>query len=52
MAIKKMIKEPAIAKDDTSMPKIPSNGLPISKKASSIKNDTNVTLVEYHRIWL
>jgi hypothetical protein len=41
-----MIKEPAIAKDDTSIPKMPSNGLPINKKASSIKNETNVTLVD------
>ena len=36
----------AIAKDDTSMPKIPSNGLPMNKKARSIRNDTSVTLVD------
>jgi hypothetical protein len=46
MAIKKMIKEPAIAKDDTSIPKMPSNGLPINKNARSIKNETSVTLVD------
>ena len=41
-----MINEPAIANDDTSMPKIPSNGLPINKNASSIRNDTSVTLAD------
>ena len=41
-----MIKEPAIAKDDTSIPKMPSNGLPINKKARSIKNETRVTFVD------
>jgi hypothetical protein len=46
MAIKKMINEPAIAKDDTSMPKIPSRGLPMNKKASKIKNETSVTLID------
>ena len=33
-----------MAKDDTSIPKIPSNGLPINKNASSIKKETIVTL--------
>jgi hypothetical protein len=46
MAIKKMINEPAIAKDDTSMPNIPSRGLPMNKKASKIKNETRVTLID------
>jgi hypothetical protein len=46
MAIKKMIKEPAIANDDTSIPKMPSNGLPMNKNASNIKNETNVTLAD------
>jgi hypothetical protein len=41
-----MIKEPAIAKDDTSMPKMPSKGLPMNKNARSIKNETSVTLVD------
>ena len=39
-----MIKEPAIAKDDTSIPKMPSSGLPINKNASNIRNETSVTL--------
>jgi hypothetical protein len=46
MAIKKIINEPAIAKDDTSIPKMPSKGLPINKNASSIRNETSVTLVD------
>jgi hypothetical protein len=46
IAIRKMIKEPAIAKDDTSIPKMPSKGLPMNKKASNIKNETRVTLAE------
>ena len=37
IAIRKIINEPAIAKEDTSIPKMPSNGLPINKNASSIK---------------
>ena len=41
-----MIKEPAIAKDDTSIPKMPSKGLQMNKKANNIKNDTRVTLDE------
>jgi hypothetical protein len=46
IAIKNIIKEPAIAKDDTSIPKMASNGLPISRKASNIKNETSVTLAD------
>jgi hypothetical protein len=41
-----MIKEPAIAKDETSMPKMPSRGLPMNRKASKIKNETSVTLID------
>jgi hypothetical protein len=41
-----MIKEPAIAKDETSMPKMPSRGLPMNRKASKIKNETIVTLID------
>jgi hypothetical protein len=41
-----MIKEPAIANEDTSIPKIPSNGLPINKNASRIKNETKVTFFD------
>jgi hypothetical protein len=41
-----MIKEPAIAKDDTSMPKMPSRGLPMNRKASKMKNETSVTLID------
>ena len=40
------MKEPAIAKDDTSMPNMPSKGLPINKKASRIRNETRVTLTD------
>jgi hypothetical protein len=47
MAIRKMIKEPAIAKDETSIPKMPSNGLPMNKKARSIMNETRVTFVDF-----
>jgi hypothetical protein len=46
IAMRKMIKEPAIAKDDTSTPKMPSNGLPMNKKASSIKKETRVTFFD------
>jgi len=46
IAMRKIIKEPAMAKDDTSIPKIPSKGLPISKKASKIKKETSVTLAD------
>jgi hypothetical protein len=46
MAIKKIINDPAIAKEETSIPKIPSNGLPMNKKARRIKNDTSVTFVD------
>jgi hypothetical protein len=41
-----MIKEPAIAKDETSMPKMPSRGLPMNRKASKMKNETIVTLID------
>jgi hypothetical protein len=41
-----MIKEPAIAKDETSMPKMPSRGLPMNRKASKMKNETSVTLID------
>jgi hypothetical protein len=41
-----MIKEPAIAKDDTSMPKMPRRGLPMNRKASKMKNETSVTLID------
>jgi hypothetical protein len=41
-----MIKEPAIAKDETSMPKMPSRGLPMNRKANKIKNETSVTLID------
>jgi hypothetical protein len=44
IAIRKMIKEPAMANDDTSIPKIPRRGLPINKKARKIRNETTVTL--------
>jgi hypothetical protein len=43
MAIRKIINAPAIANDDTSMPKMPRRGLPINKKARKIKSETNVT---------
>jgi hypothetical protein len=43
MAIRNMMNDPAIAKEETSMPKIPSKGLPINKKANRMKNDTRVT---------
>ena len=34
MAIRNIINEPAMAKDDTSIPKMPSSGLPINRNAS------------------
>jgi hypothetical protein len=46
MAIRKIIKEPAMAKEETSMPKIPSNGLPMNKNASNIKKETRVTFAD------
>jgi hypothetical protein len=46
MAIKNMMKEPAIANDDTSIPKMPSKGDPINKKARSMRKDTRVTLAD------
>ena len=39
--------EPAIANDETSIPKIPSKGLPINRNASSIRNETSVTLADF-----
>ena len=42
MAIRKIIKEPAIANDDTSIPNTPSNGLPMNKKAKNIPKETRV----------
>jgi hypothetical protein len=47
MAIKKIINEPAIAKDDTSIPKMPNKGLPINKNASNIRKDTSVTFADF-----
>jgi hypothetical protein len=44
MAIRNIMNEPAIANDDTSMPKIPRRGLPINKNARKIPNETRVTL--------
>ena len=40
MAMRKIINEPAITKEETSIPKIPSKGLPINKNASKMKKDT------------
>jgi hypothetical protein len=39
-----MINDPAMANEETSMPKMPSKGLPINKNASKIKKETSVTL--------
>jgi len=36
MPIRKMIKEPAMAKEETSIPKMPSRGLPMKRKAKKI----------------
>jgi hypothetical protein len=41
------MKEPAIAKDETSIPNIPSSGLPTNRNASSIRNETSVTLADF-----
>jgi hypothetical protein len=38
--IRKIINDPAIAKDETSIPKMPSSGLPINRKARNIINAT------------
>jgi hypothetical protein len=46
MAIRNMINDPAMAKEDTSIPKMPSNGLPINKNAIRIKKETTVTLAD------
>jgi hypothetical protein len=42
--MRKIINDPAMAKDETSIPKIPRRGLPIKRKAKSIRKDTSVTL--------
>ena len=42
--MRNIINEPAIANEETSIPKMPSNGLPINKNASKIKKETSVTL--------
>jgi hypothetical protein len=47
MAMRNMINEPAIAKEETSIPKMPSKGLPINKNASKIKKETRVTLKDF-----
>ena len=47
MAIRKMIKEPAMANDETSIPKMPSKGLPITKNASNIRKETRVTFADF-----
>jgi hypothetical protein len=43
MAIRKIMNEPAMANEETSMPKIPRRGLPINKNAKKINDDTIVT---------
>jgi len=47
MAIRKIMKDPAIANEETSIPNIPSNGLPMNKNARSIKKETRVTFVGF-----
>jgi hypothetical protein len=47
MAIRKMIKDPAIANEDTSIPNMPRRGLPINKNASNIKKETKVTFADF-----
>jgi hypothetical protein len=44
MAIRKIMKEPAMAKEETSIPKIPRRGLPIKRNAMKIPSETMVTL--------
>lgn len=39
------MKDPAIANEETSIPNMPSKGLPMNKNASNIKKETRVTLV-------
>lgn len=46
IAIRNMMNEPAMANDETSIPKIPSSGLPISRNASKIKKETRVTFAD------
>jgi hypothetical protein len=43
IAIRKIMNEPAIANEETSIPKIPRSGLPINKNAKKINEDTIVT---------
>jgi len=45
IAMRKIMKDPAIANEETSIPNIPSNGLPMNKNARSIKKETRVTFV-------
>jgi hypothetical protein len=47
IAMRKIMNEPAIAKEETSIPNIPSKGLPMKRKASRIRNDTRVTFVDF-----
>jgi hypothetical protein len=44
MAIRNMMNEPAMANEETSIPKMPSIGLPINRNARKITSDTIVTL--------
>jgi hypothetical protein len=46
IAIRKIINEPAMAKDETSIPKTPSSGLPIKRNARKIKKETRVTFAD------
>ena len=43
MAMRKMINDPAMANDETSIPKMPSKGFPINRNARNIRNDTIAT---------
>jgi hypothetical protein len=45
IAIRKIINEPAIAKEETSIPKTPSNGLPIRRNAISMIKTTIEVLI-------
>jgi hypothetical protein len=46
MAIRKIMNDPAMANDDTSIPKIPSRGLPMKRNAKSIRKETRVTFAD------
>jgi hypothetical protein len=46
IAIRNMIKDPAMANEDTSIPKTPSNGLPMNRKEIKIRNETSVTFAD------